>query len=157
MSKENSSVSEKTGDTTKEGDSDEEHLPGTFGMKRKRRRKSKGKKSELNRQTTTADSERLQEDTGKPSEKGCTGTPTKNTGKSGTLKLNRDELLAVFGTTNTAPSLEETDETKPKSEPKGKKRRRRRSKKNQGKRKIEHQLVYLKPLIKSFVTVPKDK
>lgn len=154
MSKENSSVSGKTGDTTKEGDSDEEHLPGTFGMKRKRRRKSKGKKSELNKQTTTADSERLQEDTGKPSEKGCTGTPTT---KSGTLKLNRDELLAVFGTTNTAPSLEETDETKSKSEPKGKKRRRRRSKKNQGKRKIEHQLVYLRPLIKSFVTVPKDK
>lgn len=154
MSKENSNLSsEKTGDTTKEGDSDEEHLPGTFGMKRKRRRKSKGKKSELNKQTTTADSERLQEDTGKPSEKGCTGTPTK---KSGTLKLNRDELLAVFGTTNTAPSLEETDETKSKSELKGKKRR-RRSKKNQGKRKIEHQLVYLKPLIKSFVTVPKDK
>lgn len=154
MSKENSNLSsEKTGDTTKEGDSDEEHLPGTFGMKRKRRRKSKGKKSELNKQTTTADSERLQEDTGKPSEKGCTGTPTK---KSGTLKLNRDELLAVFGTTNTAPSLEETDETKSKSELKGKKRR-RRSKKNQGKRKIEHQLVYLRPLIKSFVTVPKDK
>ena len=152
MSKENSELSSENtaGDTTKGGDSDEEHLPGTFGMKRKRRRKSKGKKGELNKQATTANSERQQEDTGKPSEKGCTGT-------TGTLKLNRDELLAVFGTTNTAPRLEETGETKPKSEPKEKKRRRRRSKKNQGKRKVEHQLVYLRPLIKSFVTVPKDK
>ena len=82
------------------------------------------------------------------------------TGKPGKVKLTREELLAVFGTSHSAPTLHQADQDTSKKEQKEKKkRRRRRSKKNQGKKKTELpvQLVYLRPCIKSFDTVPKDK
>ena len=85
---------------------------------------------------------------------GNTGTPTANT-KTPTetprkLKLSREELLEVFGTSNSAPSLI-TDTSK--------KKRKRRFKEKQKKKCIEPpvKLVYLRPCIKSFDTATKDK
>ena len=169
-----------------DNDSDEEHLPGIKEMhkRRKRRRTKKPKENigELTTQTVAANPERLGENTGKPVgntgfPNGSTGTPGKRisegntsfpsgsrgkpmeTGKPGKVKLTREELLAVFGTSHSAPTLHQADQDTSKKEQKEKKKRRRRSKKSQGKKKTEPpvKLVYLRPYIKSFDTVPKDK
>lgn len=92
------------------------------------------------------------ENTGRPVEN--TGRPVENTGK---LKLTREELHAVFGTTGSL--VNKTDKTKLNTKKKERKKTRRRSKKNQGKKKPEPpvKLVYLRPCIKSFDTAPSDK
>ena len=169
-----------------DNDSDEEHLPGIKEMhKRRKRRRTKKPKENIGKltiQTMAANPERLEENTRKPVgdtgvPNGSTGTPGKGThegntgfprgsrgkpmeiGKPGKVKLTREELLAVFGTSHSAPTLNQTVQDTSKKEQKEKKKRRRRSKKNQGKKKTEPpvQLVYLRPCIKSFDTVPKDK
>lgn len=151
--------------------------------KRRKRRRTKKPKENIGEQ---ANPEKLGENTGKPVgntgfPNGSTGTPGKRisegntslpsgsrgkpieTGKPGKVKLTREELLAVFGTSHSAPTLHQADQDTSKKEQKEKekekKKRRRRSKKNQGKKKTEPpvQLVYLRPYIKSFDTVPKDK
>ena len=141
-----------------EDDSDEERLPGIEEMhkkrKRKRIRKNKRKTGQLTTQSATTNP--AVNNTGQPIEN--TGPPTNTTGK---LNLTREELLAVFGTSNSAPSLQGigTFDTKTFTEKKEKKKRRRRSKENQGKKKVEPsvKLVYLRPCIKSFDTAPRDK
>ena len=163
-------------------DDSDEDLPGIEEMptKRKRRRTRKPKKNteEMNTQSTSTNpavenTGRPMENTGRPIENAGrpmenTGSPIENTGRqientgrpvenTGKLKLTREELHAVFGTTGSL--VNKTDKTKLNTEKKEKKKTRRRSKKNQGKKKPEPpvKLVYLRPCIKSFGTAPSGK